>query len=151
MELQLSFLNGRSDSRMADKAVFTRREVVEFILDLAGYTAGKPLHRAHLEPSMGMAISSTCHRPAVDAYNGELADCIVLSSCTAPVTRKRATLSWTRCATKASHPTKGTLCERWLRQVISLLHTCYRQSSLCPQELIPDVLMSEYGGASNDL
>ena len=25
-------------------AVFTRREVVEFILDLAGYQAGEPLH-----------------------------------------------------------------------------------------------------------
>jgi len=35
-------------------AVFTRREVVDFILDLAGYTTDKPLHRARvLEPSMG--------------------------------------------------------------------------------------------------
>lgn len=35
-------------------AVFTRREVVEFILDLAGYTIEKPLHRMSiLEPSFG--------------------------------------------------------------------------------------------------
>ena len=35
-------------------AVFTRREVVDFILDLAGYTSDKPLHQAKLlEPSMG--------------------------------------------------------------------------------------------------
>ena len=35
-------------------SVFTRREVVDFILDLAGYTTDKPLHRARvLEPSMG--------------------------------------------------------------------------------------------------
>jgi len=35
-------------------AVFTRREVVEFILDLAGYTADRPLHLARLlEPSFG--------------------------------------------------------------------------------------------------
>ena len=35
-------------------AVFTRREVVEFILDLVGYTADKPLHRLRLlEPSCG--------------------------------------------------------------------------------------------------
>src|ERR1700730_6276443 len=35
-------------------AVFPRRELVEFILDLAGYTTDKPLHRARiLEPSMG--------------------------------------------------------------------------------------------------
>lgn len=35
-------------------AVFTRREVVEFILDLAGYTVDQPLHeRRILEPSFG--------------------------------------------------------------------------------------------------
>jgi hypothetical protein len=35
-------------------AVFTRREVVEFILDLVGYTADKPLHQARiLEPAVG--------------------------------------------------------------------------------------------------
>src|SRR5947199_10621380 len=61
---QLSFLEGpevdAAVAAMADSgaeargAVFTRREVVDFILDLAGYTADKPLHRARiLEPSMG--------------------------------------------------------------------------------------------------
>ena len=35
-------------------AVFTRREVVDFILDLAGYTTDKPLHEMRLlEPSFG--------------------------------------------------------------------------------------------------
>ena len=35
-------------------AIYTRREVVEFILDLAGYTPDKPLHRLRvLEPSFG--------------------------------------------------------------------------------------------------
>jgi len=35
-------------------AVFTRGEVVDFILDLSGYTADKPLHEARLlEPSFG--------------------------------------------------------------------------------------------------
>lgn len=35
-------------------AIFTRREVVEFILDLVGYTADQPLHRRRLlEPSFG--------------------------------------------------------------------------------------------------
>lgn len=35
-------------------AVFTRREVVEFILDLAGYTVDRPLHQLRLlEPSFG--------------------------------------------------------------------------------------------------
>ena len=35
-------------------AVFTRREVVDFVLDLSGYTVDKPLHRMRLlEPSFG--------------------------------------------------------------------------------------------------
>lgn len=35
-------------------AVFTHREVVDFILDLAGYTPDKPLHeKCLLEPSFG--------------------------------------------------------------------------------------------------
>ncbi len=35
-------------------AIFTRREVVDFILDLAGYTPDRPLHRMRLlEPSFG--------------------------------------------------------------------------------------------------
>ncbi len=61
---QLSFLDGpKIDAAVAGMAaggvesrgaIFTRREVVEFILDLAGYTTDKPLHRARiLEPSMG--------------------------------------------------------------------------------------------------
>ena len=35
-------------------AIFTRREVVEFILDLVNYTADRPLHKIRLlEPSFG--------------------------------------------------------------------------------------------------
>ena len=35
-------------------AIYTRREVVEFILDLAGYTSDRPLHKSRLlEPSFG--------------------------------------------------------------------------------------------------
>ena len=38
-------------------AVFTRVEVVDFILDLVGYVAGEPLHlRRILEPSLGLVI-----------------------------------------------------------------------------------------------
>lgn len=45
------FAQGGSEER---GAVFTRREVVEFILDLAGYTVNKPLHQFRiLEPSFG--------------------------------------------------------------------------------------------------
>jgi len=51
-------------------AVFTRREVVEFILDLVGYTADKPLHRARiLEPAVGQGdfLLPTIDR-LLDAY-----------------------------------------------------------------------------------
>ena len=43
------------ESRGTDRgAVFTRREVVDFILDLAGYKADRPLHEKRLlEPSFG--------------------------------------------------------------------------------------------------
>lgn len=44
-------LSAESNSR---GAVFTRREVVDFILDLAGYTEDQPLHKKRiLEPSFG--------------------------------------------------------------------------------------------------
>ena len=44
-------LNAQVNSR---GAVFTRREVVDFILDLSGYTADQPLHEKRLlEPSFG--------------------------------------------------------------------------------------------------
>lgn len=44
-------LSAESNSR---GAVFTRREVVDFILDLAGYTENQPLHEKRLlEPSFG--------------------------------------------------------------------------------------------------
>ena len=60
-------------------AVFTRREVVDFILDLVGYTADRPLHEKRLlEPSVGhgdfllVAVERLldawqAHKPAVPA------------------------------------------------------------------------------------
>jgi hypothetical protein len=83
---QLSFLErpeldaavaGMADSGAESRgAVFTRREVVDFILDLAGYTIDKPLHRARLlEPSMGRGDFLT---PAIDrlleAYQSEVGE-----------------------------------------------------------------------------
>src|SRR5450631_1788955 len=74
LDQQLSFLErpeveaavaGMADSGTeARGAVFTRREVVDFILDLAGYTADKSLHHARLlEPSMGQGDFLT---PVID-------------------------------------------------------------------------------------
>ena len=50
--------------------MFTRREVVDFILDLVGYTADRPLHQARiLEPAVGQGdfLLPTIDR-LMDAY-----------------------------------------------------------------------------------
>lgn len=64
-------------------AVFTRLEVVEFMLDLAGYTSGKPLHRLRLlEPSFGggeflfEAVRRLLAAWKADGQKGSLVDCI---------------------------------------------------------------------------
>jgi hypothetical protein len=145
-------------------AVFTRREVVEFILDLAGYTTDKPLHRARvLEPSMGHGDFLA---PVIDrlfeTYNcdadgrrdvvKDLGDCIVA------VELHRASYEETRAVVMDVLRDKGltpdqsnALCERWLRQGDFLLlplepnftHVIGNPPYV-RQELIPDVLMAEY-------
>ena len=68
---------GMADAGIEERgAVFTRLEVVDFILDLAGYTGDKPLHRTRLlEPSMGQGDFLT---PAIErllgAYAREIGD-----------------------------------------------------------------------------
>lgn len=64
-------------------AVFTRLEVVEFILDLAGYTSDKPLYRLQLlEPSFGggeflfEVVRRLLAAWKVDGQKGALDDCI---------------------------------------------------------------------------
>jgi hypothetical protein len=68
------FVNINAEER---GAVFTRREVVEFILDLSGYTADRPLHQDRLlEPSFG---AGDFLLPAVErllkAYKTRFPDC----------------------------------------------------------------------------
>src|SRR5579863_465657 len=120
---QLSFLEGpevdAAVAAMADSgveargAVFTRREVVEFILDLAGYTADKPLHRARvLEPSMGHGDFLV---PVIDrlleSYRREVGDTgdIVadLDNCIVAVELHRASYEETRTAATALLRAKG--------------------------------------------
>ncbi|WP_310383359.1 Eco57I restriction-modification methylase domain-containing protein, partial [Roseateles sp.] len=64
-------------------AIFTRREVVDFMLDLAGYTVSHPLHRMRLlEPSFGggefLLAAATRLVAAAQAADAsvDLADCI---------------------------------------------------------------------------
>lgn len=64
-------------------AIFTRREVVDFMLDLAGYTSDKPLHRLSLlEPSFGggefllAALERLLTTYEADGPSCDLIDCI---------------------------------------------------------------------------
>jgi len=64
-------------------AIFTRREVVDFMLDLAGYTADRPLHGMRLlEPSFGSgeflvaAIARLLDAAGSAPEVGDLANCI---------------------------------------------------------------------------
>ncbi len=132
MELQLSFLErpevdaavaGMAEAGAESRgAVFTRREVVDFILDLAGYTADNPLHRARvLEPSMGHGDFLT---PVIDrlleAYSREvggrgdvvkdLGDCIVAVELHHASYEETRGVVWMSCGTRALHRRKAALC-----------------------------------------
>ncbi len=145
-------------------AVFTRLEVVDFILDLAGYTVDKPLHRARLlEPSMGQGDFLT---PAIErlleAYAREVGDRgdIVedLSDCITAVELHHASYAHARELVMDALVARGVsaaqgkaLCARWLKQGDFLLLPHEREFShvignppYVRQELIPDVLMAEY-------
>lgn len=145
-------------------AVFTRREVVEFILDLAGYTADQPLyHRRLLEPSVGQGDFLT---PVVDrlfaAYRRDLpasADPVeALKDCICAVELHQASLEATRVTLEAALIGHGLsarqaslLAAHWLCQADFLLLPLEANFShvignppYVRQELIPDVLMAEY-------
>jgi Eco57I restriction-modification methylase/TaqI-like C-terminal specificity domain len=171
---QLSFLDGpeveAAVAVMADSgveargAVFTRREVVDFILDLTGYTADKPLHRARiLEPSMGHGdfLAPVIDR-LLESYRrevGDVGDIVAdLGGCIVAVELHRASYEETRAVATATLQKRGltakqsrALCERWLRQGDFLLAPLEQEFShvignppYVRQELIPDVLMAEY-------
>ena len=144
-------------------AVFTRREVVEFILDLTGYTVDRPLHRMRLlEPSVGQGdfLTPVIDR-LMDAYQREpaagkpledLADCIFAVE----LHQESYDQTWRQVV--ASLRGKGLtkaestgLADIWLRQGDFLLLTHEREFThvignppYVRQEMIPDVLMAEY-------
>jgi hypothetical protein len=144
-------------------AVYTRREVVEFILDLVGYTVDQPLHRFRLlEPSMGHAdfVLPALER-LLDAYDlsrqrGDIVK--VLGDCLCGVELNGDSFDATRDLVRKALIGRGVasqaateLCDRWLRKGDFLLlpmasgftHVIGNPPYL-RQELIPDVLMSEY-------
>ncbi len=146
-------------------AVFTRREVVDFILDLAGYTADKPLYETRLlEPSMGHGeflvaaidrLMSAYSRVPNTVRRGVAAD---LGGCITAVELHE--VSFDRTGELVRHALLGhglddrdssELCRCWLRHgdfLLLPLEGSFTHAIGNPpyvrQELIPDVLMAEY-------
>lgn len=144
-------------------AIFTRREVVEFILDLTGYTPDKPLHRLRLlEPSFGegnfllLAIERllVAWKREMDRHDPVLAlggaiRAVELHRATFTATRKKvvATLEAQGIASDAARQIAGL----WLIQGDFLLadiggvfDCVVGNPPYLRQELIPDALIAEY-------
>ncbi len=156
-------LNHLSEAGTEERgAIFTRREVVDFILDLVGYTPDRPLHELHLlEPSFGdgsfllAAVERllTARRSLPRA--GQMAD---LSNCIRAVELHQTSFESTRskldrllqdagvCRADAS-----SLLDSWLIHGDFLLadlplpvHFVVGNPPYIRHELIPDALIAEY-------
>lgn len=143
-------------------AVFTRPEIVEFILDLVGYTTDKPLHRFRiLEPSFGggdflLAVT----RRLLAAYRQSDGSDIVadLRKAICAVELHRDTFATTAEALVqellkggASRNEARALCDAWLARGDFLLAEfeggfthVVGNPPYVRQELIPQVLVDEY-------
>jgi len=144
-------------------AIFTRREVVDFILDLLGYSADKPLHKMRLlEPSFGggdfllpaidRLLAAWSATPPADRRLSLLADSI------RAVEVHRATFDGTRDKVLARLACEGfdderalELASSWLVQDDFLLTSLEGSFDFVVgnppyirQEMIADVLMAEY-------
>jgi hypothetical protein len=144
-------------------AIFTRREVVEFILDLAGYTSDRPLHRMRLlEPSFGdgdfllivieRLLASWKKGRSKDKPEEAMADAI------RAVELHDHTFSGTRAKVIAALEAEGvdgraaaTLADKWLIKgdflltPLPLAFDCVvGNPPYVRQELIPDALIAEY-------
>jgi hypothetical protein len=144
-------------------AIYTRREVVEFILDLCGYRADRPLHKLRLlEPSCG---AGDFLFPAVErllkawkAANETLAPLETLGDCIRAVELHRDTFDRTY-ATLLERlrnagiglPAAAAIVNRWLQNGDFLLtelsepfDAVVGNPPYVRQELIPEVLLAEY-------
>ena len=143
-------------------AVFTRREVVEFILDLVGYTPDRPLHKLTLlEPSFGNGdfllaaverLLAAWRKRTPQTAEMELATCIravELHASSFATTRDRLTTLLRDAG--LSPESAAALAAIWLMHSDFLL-TDLPQSfdfvvgnpPYVRQELIPDALLAEY-------
>ena len=144
-------------------AVFTRREVVDFILDLTGYTVDQPLHRLKLlEPSFG---NGDFLLPVIERLlmawkaSGETAPPVqALGACIHAVELHRDTFDRTRAEVVARLTGAGIaaqaaagLADRWLVHGDFLLVPLPDPFDIVAgnppyvrQELIPAALLAEY-------
>lgn len=146
-------------------AVFTRREVVDFILDLAGYSADLPLHKARmLEPAMGHGdflvpiierlLQSYLHLPIDQRrdWTSDLSDCIrAVELHQDSYIEVRERVSALLQGHGASAEVVESLCDAWLVRGDFLMipltgHFTHIVGNppYVRQELIPNALMAEY-------
>jgi hypothetical protein len=143
-------------------AIFTRREVVDFILDLTGYTVDRPLHTLRLlEPSFGDGdfLLPVIDRVLVAAERtGAIKNHATLAGAICAVELHEHTFTKTRDQVISRLVEAGvpaiearTLALTWLRSGDFLLQEFAQgfdfvvgNPPYVRQELIPDALMSEY-------
>lgn len=142
-------------------AIFTRREVVEFILDLAGYTPDKPLHSLRLlEPSFGNGdflipvVERLLEGCRIHGFGDDIS-CLHNTICAVELHRESFdNVRTTLVSLLAKHFSKKNaeaLAKTWLIQgdfLLTPLHGGFTHVVGNPpyvrQELIPDVLIAEY-------
>ena len=143
-------------------AIFTRREVVDFILDLTGYTAGRPLHEMRLlEPSFGDGdfllpaldrLIKSARQHAVPLNSGTFQNAIAATELheTTFASTSQKVIERLRAAGMTA-PQAVKLAGAWLRCGDFLLEEfdgafdfVVGNPPYVRQELIPDVLMREY-------
>lgn len=144
-------------------AIFTRREVVEFILDLAGYTSDRPLHKMSLlEPSFG---DGDFLLPAIDRLlvawkaSGNAGKPLeALGDCIRAVELHRNSFKRTHAALIARLISEGiaartaaTIADKWLlhgdyllTELPELFDVVIGNPPYVRQEMIPGVLLAEY-------
>lgn len=144
-------------------AVFTKREVAEFMLDMAGYTPDQPLHQIRLlEPSFGAgdfllpAVKRLLASWRQFGVEGRLADqlghairAVELHRGTFEATRNRLLAQLTEAGVASQAAT--TLADQWLIHgdfLLEPLPECFDcvigNPPYVRQELIPEVLLKEY-------
>ena len=152
-----------SDAGIEERgAIFTRREVVDFILDLAGYTPDRPLYRMRLlEPSFGegdfllpaierlMSAWRQAGKPDPIKSLAESIRAVELHRLTFMATRERVASLLMR--EGLDEDTAHLLADKWLLYADYLLvdlagtfDVVVGNPPYVRQELIADVLMAEY-------